>query len=918
MTDLNELKSYVDTQDEQTRFALRQEIEDFEHQVSHTLSNYEDYLAGRIGSIHDEVWEGVDATLSDVSTAPVQNKVITEALVGKANAGHTHDDRYYTETEVDNLLNFKVEKINGKGLSTNDYTDEDKELVGQINNLIINSGAITGIRGSAESSYRVGNVTISPANLGLGRVDNTNDLEKPISTAVRAALDNKVTAISGKGLSTNDYTDADKAALANKVDKVTGKGLSTNDFTNVYKNLLDNLDASGVISLTVDDALDDTSENPVQNAVITTALGLKAPLASPVFTGTPKVPNLLQNADGLQIVNKNYVDSSLASIEEIFFIDDNTTYAQINSALNGDKIIVFHTPIYESTSGLTYTTQLRFTQKTADTFYFSAYIPSINKFYLYSISSTNEKVGQFVSTDFNNVALTGIPTAPTPIAGTNNTQIATTAFVQAAITAGAITLDNALNASSENAVKNSVITAALDNKVDKVTGKGLSTNDFTDAYKNAFDAINLTGVLRQGDYITAGQLNPSLLGDYATAEGYETNAQGDYSHAEGENTSATGRASHAEGIGTAIATPGGHAGGTYNLDLTQIVDDGNGNISFAAAYLEIIGNGSLSTGRANARTLDISGNEWLAGKLTVGVGPTNNMDVATKLYVDTCFTNSPALAGTPTAPTAARTTNTTQIATTAFVNTVVNYELGVLEADLTSDFNSSLNLKAAIASPDFTGTPTAPTAAAGTNTTQIATTAFVQQENNCVIISYSSSSMTAEQLWAAVNIAYIANKEVILKTSMNNHTVYTPLAYYGNVSEQQGFYFHYIDDFSAGYITVSEFLVYRYHHWNGSGYTDSFGVSTTRIAKKVPLLDSPAFTGTPTAPTAASGTNTTQIATTAYVQTELSNFSTCPYSRGTTAPTNTQLLWIDTTGGYNILKFYDGTNWTPITPTWTV
>lgn len=36
-----------------------------------------------------------------------------------------------------------------------------------------------------------------------------------------------------------------------------------------------------------------------------------------------------------------------------------------------------------------------------------------------------------------------------------------------------------------------------------------------------------------------------------------------------------------------------------------------------------------------------------------------------------------------------------------------------------------LAAKANLASPAFTGTPTAPTAAAGTNTTQIATTAFV-------------------------------------------------------------------------------------------------------------------------------------------------------------------------------------------------
>lgn len=66
---------------------------------------------------------------------------------------------------------------------------------------------------------------------------------------------------------------------------------------------------------------------------------------------------------------------------------------------------------------------------------------------------------------------------------------------------------------------------------------------------------------------------------------------------------------------------------------------------------------------------------------------------------------SPIFIGVPTAPTAAAGTNTTQIATTAFV--YANF--------------------AASASPAFTGTPTAPTAAVGTNTTQIATTAFVQQ-----------------------------------------------------------------------------------------------------------------------------------------------------------------------------------------------
>src|SRR5688572_5765601 len=45
-----------------------------------------------------------------------------------------------------------------------------------------------------------------------------------------------------------------------------------------------------------------------------------------------------------------------------------------------------------------------------------------------------------------------------------------------------------------------------------------------------------------------------------------------------------------------------------------------------------------------------------------------------------------------------------------------------------TDLQTALDLKAPLASPTFTGTPSAPTAGAGTNTTQVATTAFVQQE----------------------------------------------------------------------------------------------------------------------------------------------------------------------------------------------
>ncbi len=101
-------------------------------------------------------------------------------------------------------------------------------------------------------------------------------------------------------------------------------------------------------------------------------------------------------------------------------------------------------------------------------------------------------------------------------------------------------------------------------------------------------------------------------------------------------------------------------------------------------------------------------------------------------------TASPTLTGTPLSTTAAADTNTTQIATTAFVVGQAGSASPVMDGSATvgtslryarqDHVHPTDTSRAPLASPALTGTPTAPTASTGTNTTQIATTAFVQQE----------------------------------------------------------------------------------------------------------------------------------------------------------------------------------------------
>jgi phage-related tail fiber protein len=88
---------------------------------------------------------------------------------------------------------------------------------------------------------------------------------------------------------------------------------------------------------------------------------------------------------------------------------------------------------------------------------------------------------------------------------------------------------------------------------------------------------------------------------------------------------------------------------------------------------------------------------------------------------------SPALTGKPTAPTAAKTDNSTQLATTAHVKSVA------------ADY-------APLASPALTGTPTAPTAAAGNSTQQLANTAFVQAAIAALVASSPAALDTLKEL----------------------------------------------------------------------------------------------------------------------------------------------------------------------------
>lgn len=150
---------------------------------------------------------------------------------------------------------------------------------------------------------------------------------------------------------------------------------------------------------------------------------------------------------------------------------------------------------------------------------------------------------------------------------------------------------------------------------------------------------------------------------------------------------------------------------------------------------------------------------------------------------------------------------------------------------------------APLASPGLTGTPTAPTATAGTNTTQIATTQFVTTG----LATKANTSHT--HLWAD-----ITDKPTTFAPSTHSHaqTDITGLAASLTAKENA---------FAAG--TTSQYL--RGDKTFVSIDKTTVGLGNVDNTSDATLLNNSALTGVPTAPTASAGTNTVQVATTAFV-----------------------------------------------------
>lgn len=258
-----------------------------------------------------------DTTYSEAGTSLGLVKSGGDVTISSGIITVNDDSHNHVIGNIDNLqatLDSKVDKVDGKGLSTNDYTTEEKNKLAGLDsaNYVAKSGdTMTGkltapqietgsddtnyfqsrkFRGEGDASTYYHAIDFGYANhdqVDFYEYGGLWNFYKNTSSTKGGTLCGKIssngwegsakltgtptapTATNGTNTTQIATTAFVQTAISGKVDKVTGKELSSNDYTTAEKEKLAGIE-TGATKTVIDTALSSTSTNPVQNKAIYT------------------------------------------------------------------------------------------------------------------------------------------------------------------------------------------------------------------------------------------------------------------------------------------------------------------------------------------------------------------------------------------------------------------------------------------------------------------------------------------------------------------------------------------------------------------------------------------------------------------------------------------------------------------------
>ena len=505
----------------------------------------------------------VDSAISESSANPVQNKVVKE-YVDSRFEDMVGDKK--VSLQISEAIASKVDKVDGKGLSTNDYTTTEKnKLSGISSGAEVNQNAFSNIAvGSTTiaADGKTDTLTLSGSNVTL-TPDATND-----KVTIGITKDN-VTAALGYTPPTTDTTYSAAGSSLGLVKSGGDVSISSGVITvndDSHNHTIDN----------VDGLREHIGEDSVQTQ-INTAIAAKADASHSHDAATTSAAGFMSASDKTKLngiatgANKTTVDSALSSTST-----NPVQNKVVQSALAGKSDTTHsHDAATASAAGL---------MSASDKTKLDGIATGANKITVdssLSSTSTNPVQNKVVNTAISNLnTLVGDTAVATQISNAVSSKQDTITGAATTITGSNLTASRALISNSNGKVAVSAVTSTELGYLDGVTSaiqtqlNGKSDSSHThSAYvnQNAFgnvtvgsttiaaDSTTDTLTLVAGDNVT---LTPDATNDKITIAATDTK----YTH-----PSYTART----GVPTANATPG--FGGTFNV--SQPVSDATGHIT---------------------------------------------------------------------------------------------------------------------------------------------------------------------------------------------------------------------------------------------------------------------------------------------------------------------------------------------------
>ncbi len=521
---------------------------------------------------------------------------MTETTENIRLAKESEDEFYSVHTvnenldKIDEAFGKKVDKKEGKELSSNDYTDEDKEKLDGIE-AGAQANRVRGVKGSAQETYQEGLVNLTKEDIGLAQVNNTADKDKHVSQAVRLGMPRI----------------AENPSDLSDLSKYPNGSFTVKEFAPT-EEVIPELPSGNYYHIY-------TGQSADPNYASQLAVGMTAGDLAYRYKRAGVWSSWVHLIRGDTIGNQSVHDAGfLRSVMSDTVTDYGTSY-QVRSIFNNVEQRFYLDCVNNNSDANHYPMAVEYAQGAGSAVSATDAENAVNIIGVYTGSGgaqppssiPNGKVRFYMMNAFKGTS---------GLSGYADCMLMDTyTGADVPYVTGFAIMKNVGVPRAFLAVGQKGDTTKWLSQTELITTGNIGSQSVAAATKAAQDGngnvIANTYAKKElyGDnVVSVGRKSETRIGEYSSAFGYGVTAYGACSHAEGDDTEARGFASHAEGYATKAYGSECHAQGYRTIAQKDYSSaSGKYNVATTGDQAFVIGNGTSETARSNAFSVTFSG-----------------------------------------------------------------------------------------------------------------------------------------------------------------------------------------------------------------------------------------------------------------------------------------------------------------------